>query len=104
MIDGVHAQLRECWILASNRRESCTSQDWTSEPTLHALVVEYIQVDRERRQQGLCRDFLHALLADSRFELVVVECVQSEILAQALLRWGWECDPGVMDFYKRAER
>lgn len=41
------------------------------------------------------------MAADLRFDLVIVEGVGNPILAEALLRWGWDCDPVVMDFYKR---
>lgn len=103
MIDGVYARLRECWVRADNRRLSCTRQGWTDLPTLHAVVVESIRVEEAQRRQGLCKAYLNALCADPRFELVIVEAVQNPILAEALLRWGWDCDPGVMDFYFRKE-
>ena len=67
---------------------------------VHSIVVETIRVDLEHRRQGLCKAFLQALCADPRFDMVVVEGVQNPVLADALRRWGWEWDPGVMDFYK----
>lgn len=94
------AILRECWVLRSNRRLSATRPDWTDEPTAHAVVVESITVEPERRRQHHCRRLIEALCADTRFEMVVIEAVQNEHLAAALMRWGWECDPAVMDFYR----
>lgn len=101
MIDHVRAILRECWVLASNRRLSATDPTWTEEPTIHAIVLESIAVDEGHRQQGLCRAFLNALCADPRFDMVIVEAVQNPVLAMALLRWGWDCDPEVSDYYWR---
>lgn len=100
MIGHVHARLRECYVLASNKRISSVWKDFTQEPTIHAIVVESISVDEGHRRQGVCRAFINNLVADERFEMVVVEGVANPILADALTRWGWECDPEVMDFYK----
>lgn len=97
--NGVYAELRECWMLAENRRVSCAAPNWTDQPTIHALVVEVIKVDEELRGRGLCRQFLESLCEDDRFDLIVVECVGNPILADALRRWGWEEDEGVSDFY-----
>jgi hypothetical protein len=36
--------------------------------------------------------------------MVIVEMVRNPYLMDALHRWGWECDPGVSDFFKRTER
>ncbi len=93
------AYVRECWVLAENRRHSAESPTWTDKPTLHALVLESITVEETHRQQGLCRAFIAALCQDKRFDMVIVEGVQNPHLADALHRWGWDCDPGVMDFY-----
>lgn len=100
--DHLTASMRECWVLASNKRLSAEVRNWTSEPALHALVIESITVDEDHRRQGLCRDFIAQVVADQRFELVVVEGVQNPHLAAALERWGWELDDEVMDFYKIA--
>lgn len=96
----LHARLRECWVLASNRRLSATSPLWTAEPTIHALAVETIRVDREHRRQGLCSAFLDELCRDPKFDMVIVEGVGNPILANALIGWGWDYDPVVMDFYR----
>jgi hypothetical protein len=98
----VTANLCECWVLASNLRHSADSPGaWVDEKTIHAIVVETIDVERAFRRQGECRAFLNQLCADDGFDMVIVEGVQNPILAEALIRWGWECDPGVMDFYHR---
>lgn len=94
------ATLRECFVLASNRRQSAEIPGWATEPTIHAIVVESVAVEESHRRQGHLRRFLDLLCSDGRFEMVVVEAVQNPILAEALLRWGWDCDPGVMDFYR----
>jgi hypothetical protein len=100
----VTASLRECWVLASNLRHSADYPGaWVDEETIHAIVVETIYVVRTFRRQGECRAFLNQLCVDDRFDMVIVEGVLNKILAEALLRWGWECDPGVMDFYHRRE-
>jgi hypothetical protein len=94
------AVLRECWYLARNLRCSCEVRAWTvSRPTVHAIVVESVHVDESHRREGHCRRFLEGLCADERFEMVVVEAVQNEHLATALLRWGWEYDPAISDYY-----
>ncbi len=100
--DGLlSATLRECWIDASNLRRSAERQDWTANPTIHAVVIETVRVEQAHQRQGHFKRFLAAVCADPRFDMVVVEGVQNPVLAEALLRWGWECDPGVMDFYRR---
>lgn len=97
----IHATIRECWILARNRRLSGSSPDWTDEPTIHAIVVETIDVSPEHRRRGYCRDFIKRLCDEERFDMVVVEGVINPYLQAALTRWGWECDRDVMDFYWR---
>ncbi len=94
------ARLRECWIDADNLRQSADVPGWR-ERTIHAFVVEYVEVDKTHRRQGRCRRFLAALCADESFEMVVVEAVQNAQLADFLMRDGWECDAEVMDFYQR---
>ena len=101
MIGHVHAVIRECWYLASNRRRYGTWRGWTTEPTIHAVCVQSIEVEEPYRRQGLCKAFLQALCEDERFEMVVVEAVSNPILAEALIRWGWTCDLGVSDCYHR---
>jgi hypothetical protein len=98
------AHIRECWLDASNLRLSGERPEWTARPTIHALVIEAVRVDETERRQGHLKRILAMLCADSRFDMIVVEAVQNPILAEALLRWDWGCDPGVMDFYKRTER
>lgn len=98
---ALSATLRECWVRADNLRQSCQRPNWTTAPTLHALVLAAIYVPEPLRRLGLCRLFIDALVADSRFEMVIVEGVGNSNLAAALLRWGWNYDPGVSDFYWR---
>lgn len=100
VVGPLTAWLRECWVDAANPRLSGDWPDWTTRPTFHALVVESVQVEPSQRRQGHLRRFLEELCADQRFARVVVEGVQNPILAEALLRWGWQVDPAVMDFYK----
>ena len=95
------ATLRECWIDATNRRLSGSSPDWTERPTIHAVAIETVQVEKSERRQGHFRRFLADVCAYPRFEMVVVECVQNPILADYLMRQGWEFDGMVMDFYWR---
>jgi GNAT superfamily N-acetyltransferase len=97
------AILRECWILASSLKYSAGYPHWTAEPIIHAIVVESVMVEEPYRRQGHLRRFLEQLCADTRFELVVIEAVQNPLLAEALMRWGWDCDPQVMDFYRPRE-
>ncbi len=94
------ARVRECWIDRANLRLSADHPTWTDQPTIHALVIQSIAVEEAHRQQGHCRRFLAEVCADPRFEMVVMEGVGNEVLAAALLRWDWTCDPGVMDFYR----
>jgi len=95
------AVLRECWVDAGSLRLSATRPDWTDRPTIHAVVIESVTVEEPHRRQGHFRRFLAEVCAGNDFELVVVEGVQNPALAEALSRWGWEVDVGVMDFYKR---
>ncbi len=94
------ARVRECWIDRANLRLSADHPTWTERPTWSALAIESIAVEEAHRRQGHCRRFLAEVCADPRFEMVVVEGVGNEVLAAALLRWGWRFDPGVMDFYR----
>ena len=100
----VTAKLRECWVLASNFRLSAEKPDLIVQPTIHAIVVESVRVDEQHRRQGHCKRLLEQLCEDRRFDLVIVEGVQNPILAEALTRWGWEFDAGVMDFYWRSQK
>lgn len=100
MDDIITVRLRECWVLTRNRRLSATNPDWTNEPTIHAVAVESVEVAEAHRRQGHFRRFIEFLCADPRFDMVIVEAVQNPVLADALMRWGWGCDPGVMDFYR----
>ncbi len=95
------ATVRECWVLAANLRRSATTPNWTAEPTIHAVVIETVEVEPEFRRQGEFRAFLAHVCADPRFDLVIVEGVLNVQLAHALTRWGWECDRVVMDFYRK---
>ncbi len=105
MIHYLHltARIRECWIAADNLRVSGDYPEWTDRPTIYSIVVEYVEVEKPHRGHGECRAFLEQFKEDKRFDMVVVEGVQNPILADALLRWGWEVDRGVMDFYWRKE-
>lgn len=51
------------------------------------------------RRQGHFKRFIESVCDQYRDRLVVVEAVQSPILAAALVRWDY--DPDVMDFYYR---
>lgn len=95
----IFAEYRECWIKTDTLRQSAETPDWTTEPTLHALVLEAIAVRAVDRQKGHARNFIAALTREDRFELIVVEMVGNPILQAALTRWGWKCNPLVMDFY-----
>lgn len=94
------AIVRECWLLASNRRVSCEQEDYFKEPTIHAIVVESVNVEIPHQRQGYWTRFINQLCADERFDMVVVEGVGNPILAEYLKIRGWECDARVMDFYK----
>ena len=96
---AITARIRECWVWAENRRVSFSASGLTLKPTIHSLVIEYIGVDESERRQGIARRFIEQACNDARFEMVIVEGVQNPILAEALIRWGWDYDPGVMDFY-----
>lgn len=80
-------------------RLSATAPAWTDRPLLHAVVLETVFVHPSRWRQGICKRFIESLVADPRYELVVVEAVQNAHLYDALLRWDWHCDRGVGDFY-----
>jgi len=97
--DFLTATLRECWVLRDNLRASCEVADWTEQATWHAIVLESVQVPEQHRRQGHCRRLIESLTHDDRFELVIVEGVGNLLLAGALMRWGWQFDPTVMDFY-----
>lgn len=93
------ALVRECWVLKSNRRVSAEIPNWTNQPLVHSIVVESVNVEEAHRRQGHLKRFLDEVCADPRFDMVIVEGVQNPILAEALLRWGWDCNVEVMDFY-----
>lgn len=97
------AVVREAWIDAENKRSSGDWATWTDRPTIHSIVIESVKVAEDHRREGHFKRFLAVICADERFAMVVVEGVQNPILAEALLRWGWDCDTGVMDFYKRRD-
>ncbi len=100
------ALLRECWVDAANYRLSGTSPDWTDgvdRPTIHTIVIETVSVDESHRRQGHFKRFLSEVWEDKRFEMVIVEGVQNPVLADYLMRNGWNCDPGVMDFHKKKQ-
>ena len=95
------AYIRECWVDAADLCLSAETPDWTDRPTIHTIVIESVRVEEAYQNQGHFRRFLASVCADERFDMVIVEAVQNKVLAEALLRWGWDCDPGVMDFYRR---
>jgi hypothetical protein len=99
--DDIYAELRECWILASDKRQSCRFPGKFGAPDIHSIVVESVRVPPEKQRQGVFKRFIEDLCRDPRFEMVVVEGVGNATLADALMRWGWEYDLGVMDFYKK---
>ena len=94
------AIVRESWYNPNRLREYVNKQGLPGF-SLHAIAVWSVYVEHQHRRQGHCKRFLEALQADDRYDMVVVEAVQNPILAEALLRWGWDCDPQVMDFYWR---
>ncbi len=100
---GLIATVRECWVLASDKQLS-GPRGWTTEPTVHALVVETVRVPEHLRRDGRCKRFLNQLLTLPEFDAVIVEGVGSPVLFDALTRWGWECEPRVKDFFKRSNR
>ena len=95
--EALTARLRACWVRRDNFRLSAAKK-W-DEPCLRALVVEYVRVDERVRRQGVCKRFLARVVAEPGYDLYVVEAVQSPHLADALMRWDWDFDPEVMDFY-----
>lgn len=92
--------LRRCWVRADDLRLSRTDGPWP-EPCLLALVLGTVEVAEPARRRGVFTRFLSELCAAPGYDLVVVEGVQNTDLARALVRWGWDFDPGVMDFYWR---
>ena len=96
----VTTSLRVCWVRASNLRQSAIDPAWVGEPLLRTVVIEHIKVAEECRRQGHCKRFIEWVGGDARYDLVIVEGVQNQILLDALKRWGWFCDHGVKDFYK----
>ncbi len=102
-IGPLMATVRECWVDAGNMRLSAEDRGWTDRPTLHAIVIESVNVEGSERRQGHLKRFLTMVCADPRFDLVVVEGVGNVHLAAYLEREGWECDVGVMDFRRRRE-
>lgn len=95
----LRAELRECWVLKSNRRISREASWPDNLPSYFAVVIEHVNVQEAYRRQGIFRRFLQRVVNHPTAELVIVECVQNAELAQALSRWGWDVDHGVMDFY-----
>lgn len=94
------AVVRECWIDPANKRVSYTKPKpgW-----IHSIALESIMVIDRERKKGHAKAFIDSLVADPRFEMVVVEMVRNPYLSESLTRWGWECDPEVMDFFKRTD-
>jgi hypothetical protein len=98
------AFIRECWVRKDNLRVSCIHQGgFNGDPTWHAIVLESITVGENHRREGHCRRFIETLATDARFDLAIIEGVRNPHLADALIRWGWDCDVGVMDFFRRTE-
>lgn len=95
--DALTARLRTCWIRKDNLRLS-SLHPWSS-PCWRAVVVESVHVAEQTRRQGVFKRFLAELCQTPDIDLFVVEGVANPLLAAALLRWGWDVDPGVMDFY-----
>jgi hypothetical protein len=94
------AVVRECWINPLNRRVSCLKPKtgW-----IHSIAIESIMVIKRERKKGHAKAFIDELCQDPRFDMVVVEMVRNLYLMDALHRWGWECDPGWSDFFKRTD-
>jgi hypothetical protein len=91
-------RLRACWVRADNLRLSRDDGPWPG-PSLRAMVLESVEVAGPMRRQGVFTRFLRDVCAEPGYDLFVVEAVQNPHLADALMRWGWDFDPGVMDFY-----
>jgi hypothetical protein len=72
-------------------------------PTTYAIVIESVSVEEEQQNKGHFKSFIAELISDHdhSYEMIVIEGVGNEILANALRRWGWEEDCGVRDFYYR---
>ena len=98
-IGPLTATVRDCWIDASNRRLSADRPNWNNRPAIYSIVIETVIVEEAHRRQGHFSRFLATVLADTRFDMVVVEGVGNKILAEWLMRHEWDCDPEVMDFY-----
>ena len=96
--------MRECWYLKSNLHLSSTTPNWTKEPLIYALTIEIITVNPYFQRQGHYKRFIHNMCLDERYEMVVVECVRNKILRDALIRWGWEHDPIVQDYYWKRKK
>lgn len=92
-------RLRECYIDATDLKKSSTQKGWTKNPTVYALVVEYVFVPEPLRRKGLCRTFLLSLLDRTQYDMIVVEGVQNEHLAAALERYQFSHDASVKDYY-----
>lgn len=104
--DILVATLRECWVLAENLRASATERcgQFATKSVLPALVLETIRVHEPHQRQGHCRRFIEEICGRPGFEIFIVEAVGNKDLAAALMRWGWDFDAGVMDFYRRTEQ
>lgn len=99
--DEFTAYVRACYVPAHNFRISSVYPGWMDVPLLRAVVFEVIDVEPKFRRQGVCKRVLAAACDDPRYDLVVVEGVGNPILAAALIRWGWDWDAAVTDFYWR---
>lgn len=88
-------------MVADNLRLSAErpGPEWANRQLLHAVALETIVVRPTFWRCGVCKRFIQRLVADDRYELVVVEGVLNAHLYEALLRWDWHLDPGISDFY-----
>lgn len=95
--DAIQVRIRLCWVRKDNLRLS-SDRPWP-EPCWETCIVEWVEVHESMRRQGVFKGFLGQLVGSNPAELFIVEAVQNPILAEALMRWGWDFDPVVMDFY-----
>ena len=97
--DVLTAIVRHCWVRKDRPSLSCETEGAWQEPTWRAIVIEFIFVNPKHWRQGHCRRFIEMVRDDNHFELAIVEAVQNPHLYDALLRWGWELDYKLNDFY-----
>lgn len=101
--DAIQYRVRRLWVRKDNLRLSREDKPWP-EPCWTALVLEWVEVHESMRRQGVLTRFLAEMLRQPGYELFIVEAVQNPHLAEALMRWDWDFDGEVMDFYRFANQ